>query len=302
MTIGRFDIELLEAFVTVAETGNITKAGRRLNRTQPCVSSQLRRLEDRVGKRLVERSSRLMGLTASGQILYEHATQILKSHDEAKMRLSAPELTGKVHVGLPEWYAPGQLQSLFCSFVRLHPNVKLELTVADSARLHEMLANNELNLAIALVSSEQTVQGDVFEEPLYWAASDSCPLEDPLPLVLFPEPCPFREIAFSVLADAGRTWYEQITTTSVAAAQVAVGSGTGVCCLPAGAIQDGFKILKNQAGFPELPAVQLAIYSPSNRNSPIVDYLEKQLSQLLQNALAKNTALSRTAEAGLRLV
>ncbi|POF32979.1 LysR family transcriptional regulator [Roseibium marinum] len=302
MTIGRFNIELLEAFVAVAEAGNVTHAGSKLNRTQPCVSTQLRRLEERVGKPLIERNARTMNLTAAGRILYQHATDILKSHDEARLRLSAPELTGTVHVGLPEWYATGQLQSIFCNFVKIHPNVKLEMTVADSATLHEMLSNNEINLAIALVSPSRAKPAGVVEEPLHWAVSESCPLTDPLPLILFPEPCPFRELAFSALARAGKQWYERITTTSVAAAQVAVLSGAGISCLPSGAILDGFKILKEHNGFPSLPSTELAIYTQSKTQSPIVDYLEVHLNDLLESAIAPRSALAGKMQPDLRVV
>jgi len=302
MTVGRFNIELLEAFVAVAEAGNVTHAGSKLNRTQPCVSTQLRRLEERVGKPLIERTARTMNLTPAGRILYQHATEILRSHEEARLRLSAPELTGTVHVGLPEWYATGQLQSIFCNFVRLHPNVKLEMTVADSATLHDMLTNNEINLAIALVASAKPDPDGVVEESLHWAVTDDCPLTDPLPLILFPEPCPFREMAFSTLERAGRQWYERITTTSVAAAQVAVMSGAGVGILPSGALLEGFTLLKEQEGFPPLPATQLAIYTQTTTPSPIVDYLEEHLADLLKNAITPRSALAGKPQPDLRVV
>ncbi|MEM8700658.1 MAG: LysR substrate-binding domain-containing protein [Pseudomonadota bacterium] len=302
LTVGRFNIELLEAFVAVAEMGNVTLAGVRLNRTQPCVSTQLRRLEDRVGKPLIERAARSMDLTPAGRILYQHATEILKSHEEARLRLSAPELTGTVHVGLPEWSTTGQLQSIFCNFVGIHPNVKLEMTVADSATLHDKLSRNELNLAIALVNPAKPEPANVVEEQLHWAAGDACALGDPVPLILFPDPCPFRDISFRALAGAGRQWYERIVTTSVAAAQVAVNSGAGVCCLPSGAILDGFKILKEQDGFPALPATRLAVYTPAKAQSPIVNYLEAHLSELLQNAIPPRAALAGKGQPELRVV
>ncbi|MBN9673088.1 LysR family transcriptional regulator [Roseibium aggregatum] len=302
MTVGRFNIELLEAFVAVAEAGNVTHAGTKLNRTQPCVSTQLRRLEERVGKPLIERTARTMNLTPAGRILYQHATEILRSHEEARLRLSAPELTGTVHVGLPEWYATGQLQSIFCNFVRIHPNVKLEMTVADSATLHDMLTNNEINLAIALVSASKPEPDGVVEESLHWAVSDSCPLTDPLPLILFNQPCPFREMAFATLARAGRQWYERITTTSVAAAQVAVMSGAGIGILPSGALMEGLTLLKEQDGFPPLPATQLAIYTQTTTPSPIVDYLEEHLQDLLKNAITPRSALAGKTQPDLRVV
>ncbi|MDN3721269.1 LysR substrate-binding domain-containing protein [Roseibium salinum] len=194
------------------------------------------------------------------------------------------------------------MQSIFCNFVKIHPNVKLEMTVADSATLHDMLANNDINLAIALAGPGRAKSSTIVEEPLHWAASEDCPLTDPLPLIMFPEPCPFREQAFSALARAGRHWYERITTTSVAAAQVAVMSGAGVCCLPSGAILDGFRVLKEQHGFPKLPGTELAIYTQSKTQSPIVDYLEEHLNELLQNVTAQHSALAGKTQPDLRVV
>jgi DNA-binding transcriptional LysR family regulator len=165
-----------------------------------------------------------------------------------------------------------------------------------------MLKANEINLAIAIVSQGKPRPVEIVEEPLHWAVSDNCQLGDPLPLILFPEPCPFRETAFSALARGGRQWYERITTTSVAAAQVAVLSGAGIACLPSGAILEGFKLLKEQDGFPKLPATQLAIYTQSSSQSPIVDYLEDHLSELMQNTIAPRSALAGKMQPDLRVV
>lgn len=302
MTIGRFNIELLEAFVAVADSGNVTSAGEKLNRTQPCVSTQLRRLEERVGKPLIERAARTMNLTAAGHVLYQHATEILQSHEAARLRLSAPELTGTVHVGLPEWFATGQLQSIFCKFVQIHPNVKLKMTVADSATLHDMLSNGDINLAIALVTETKSLPNNVVEEPLLWAASEKLALQGPVPLILFPEPCPFREHVFQALAKEGVQWCERVTTTSVAAAQVAVMSGAGVCCLPAGAILNEFRILKPKDGFPTLPHARLSIYTPTKAQSPIVETLEEYLTDLLEKTTETTSQLAGSKKPDLRLI
>lgn len=301
MTIGRLSIELLEAFVAVADYGNVTRAGAKLNRTQPCISTQIRRLEERAGRSLIERTPRTMNLTPAGKVLYKHAMEILQSHEEVRLRLSAPELTGEVHVGLPEWYATGQLQSVFCNFVRVHPEVKLIMTIADSATLHTMLSENEINLALALVSPTKAEPDGIVEERLYWAVSETCALNAHVPLILFPKPCPFREAAFEALSSVGKQWYERITTTSVAAAQVAVMSGAGVCILPAGAILDGFKVLGEADGFPRLPSTRLAVYTPSRKQSPTVDYLSNHLSEFLRRSIIQNSPFSRSSHAELRL-
>ena len=299
--MGRLSIELLEAFVAVAKTGNVTHASAYLNRSQPCVSTQLRRLEERVGKPLLERSSRNMSLTQTGRTLLKQAEQLLQTYEATLMKLSAPELTGEVHVGIPEWYTTDGLQSVFCNFIQAHPNVHLKMTVADSATLHGMLAANELSLAIALVSEDENEPEEVIHEPLYWASSDQLAITQSVPLILFSEPCPFRNVAFEGLTSVGNTWYERITTTSVAAAQLAVKSGIGVCVLPAGAILDEFKVLKEEDGFPALPPTKLALYSPGSQ-SPTVKYLKNHLSEFLARSASQNSMLSQSDKHALRLV
>ena len=299
--IGRLNLELLEAFVAVVETGNITHAGVRLNRTQPCVSTQIRRLEERVGKPLLSRGARSLSLTPAGRTLYCHAPAILRAHEEAKRKLAAPELSGEVHVGLPEWYATARLQTVFCDFARVHPHVRLRMKIADSATLHDQLARNELNLAIALVSPNAPVPEDTVEEPLCWAGSPGLEITQPIPLILFPEPCPFREVAFAALASAGFGWYERITTTTVAAAQVAVESKIGLSVLPAGALTGRFQAFGAQHGLPELPKTRLAVYSPPEAQSETVVHLHDHLRHFLQTTVARTSIIGEVKRPALRL-
>ena len=67
------DIGLLRAFVVTAECGSVSGAAQRLARTQAAVSMQLRRLEDDLGARLLNRSTRGMDLTEAGYVLFPYA-------------------------------------------------------------------------------------------------------------------------------------------------------------------------------------------------------------------------------------
>lgn len=302
MATGRLSIELLEAFVAVAKTGNMTQAGAQLNRTQPCISTQLKKLEYRVGKPLIQRSERTMQLTQTGRVLLENAEDILRCYETTRQRISVPELTGEVHAGLPEWFMTEKLQSIFINFSKVHSAVKLKMTIADSATLHKMLDNSELSLAIALVSRSKTKPEEYVDEPLIWVANPNLKLEDTIPLILFNEPCPFREEVFSKLSEAGKFWEERFTTTSVAAAQIAVTSGLGVCALPAGAILPNFRVLTEDEGFLPLEPSQLAIYSGTRNNSATVDYLADHLTGFLNQSIAKASPLEGLVDSHLRVV
>ncbi len=292
MTTGRLSIELLEAFVTVAKTGNVTKAGDILNRTQPCISTQIKRLEERVGKPLIERSARTIHLTQTGRILLENAQNILQCYETTRMRLSVPELTGEIKVGLPEWFATDNLQTVFCDFARAHPSVNLDITIADSVTLHKKLNEGEISIAIALSSDQRQEPVDIVEEPLVWVASQKDLIDDTVPLVLFEHPCPFREHVFNALAQVGRHWEERLTTTSVAVAQVAVSSGVGISAFPAGAVRPHHKILREADGFPKLPTVNLGVYTPSKDQSQTISYFADHLKSFLYDSVMQPSVLS----------
>ena len=70
-------MDLLRAFVSVAQLGSFTKAGELLGRSQPAVTLKIKRLEDLVGERLFIRTGKHLDLSESGESLYDYANQIL---------------------------------------------------------------------------------------------------------------------------------------------------------------------------------------------------------------------------------
>ena len=87
----RLDLDLLRTFVFIAETGSVSRAAACVHRTQSAVSMQVRRLEEAVGKLLLERGSHGVRLTAAGERMVRHAHKLLRLHDEA-----IAELTGEI--------------------------------------------------------------------------------------------------------------------------------------------------------------------------------------------------------------
>ncbi len=291
MMVGRLDIELLEAFVAIADTGSFTRASEQLHRTQPSVSMQIKRLEDRVGKALMRRINRQIEFTADGEALLSYARRIVDLSSEARRSLVMPHLQGAVRVGIPEWFATDELQVVLCQFGRTHPLVKLEMHVGDSAHLRTMLDTGELDLALAIRSGEQDQPARVWCEPLYWTASKDYEQEKTVSLALFVPPCPYRTIAAEALDGIGRKWRESFTSTSVAAVRVALLSGLGVSVLPAGAVSPGLRVLRPEEGFPDLPPTELSVYVADESPSRTISFLAKYLSDHVGQAILKNTRL-----------
>jgi DNA-binding transcriptional LysR family regulator len=262
--LARLDHDLLRAFVTAAEAGNLTRASERLHLSQPAISLQLKRLEDYLGCRLIERGPRLFRMTAEGELLLGYGRRILALTEEVVGRLTEPDVTGLVRLGTPEDFATTHLAGVLSAFARAHPKVALEVTTDLTLNLLDRFAAGEFDLVLIKREPVGPSAGvKVWREPLVWCCAGenaSAILSmDELPLVVSPHPCVYRKRALRALDDSGRTWRVAYTSTSLAGAQAAVRAGLGVTVLPAGMVPHDFKVLDRKALLPSLPDTEIAL-------------------------------------------
>lgn len=158
----------LEVFLAVAKERSFSQAAKALLRTQPAVSLAVRRLEDELGERLFDRSSKLPALTDAGELLREYAERVLNLRGEIPSALAELRQLqrGRVRVGANETGALYLLPRI-ASFRRLHPHVRVEVVRSLSRNIpQELLRRNldlgvmsysprELNLASAVVSRDR---------------------------------------------------------------------------------------------------------------------------------------------------
>ena len=110
------DIDLLRAFVAVAETGSFTRAAGRLGRVQSAVSMQVKRLEEVAGQRLFDRSKRRVALSKAGEVLLGYARRMLALNQAALSDLGQNAVAGSLRLGAADtaaYFLPGILASLF---------------------------------------------------------------------------------------------------------------------------------------------------------------------------------------------
>ena len=143
------DIELLEAFAHVAETGSVSRSARALHRTQPALSKQIARLEDWAGAQLFKRTGRGMRLTESGQAFWKRAGPLLADIRslETDYRQDTA-LTGKVSAAFPLSFGTSQLAALASIFRSKHPKVDLHLEMALSSKITNDILTGTLDMGI----------------------------------------------------------------------------------------------------------------------------------------------------------
>src|SRR5260221_13747668 len=117
------DIDLLRTFATVHQSGGFSQAAEILGRSQPAISLQIKRLEERVGAKAFERSgTRGVPLAVSGLVLVEYARQIVALHDEALKRLTSPRIKTFVRLAILEEVGNYRLPAGLHPFSKVFPD------------------------------------------------------------------------------------------------------------------------------------------------------------------------------------
>lgn len=280
------DIDMLRCFMEVARTGSFTKAGNNIGLTQSGVSIKIRRLEERLDTQVFNRTSRSLALTLEGELLFDHAGRILSVHDEAVSRLTKPKASGKLRIGLIDYFLPQLLPGLLSKFRKQYPNIQLEVQTGFGTNLIPLFEKGDLDLVVA---GKDEYQGDcriLAQEPLIWLVSSNTEtsLHEPIQLVLLPTPCNFRKLATENLEKTERKWEVLFTGTSTASIQAAVQAGMGVTILPKGAITEGLRQAPSHWELPDLPMYSLALFTDDQSKNDALDlfihYLEAELTRL----------------------
>ena len=120
-------------FVTVVEQGNFTKTAKKLGVTPSAVSRQISRLEDALGIKLLQRTTRQLALTESGTITFNYCKQMVESADQAinASRSATSTVSGLLRVAAPKSLANKVLKPLFVEFLKCYPDIQLHLKVSD---------------------------------------------------------------------------------------------------------------------------------------------------------------------------
>lgn len=267
------DIDLLRAFVTIADTGSFTRAADRLYRTQSTISLQIKKLEKQLGRQLLERNARQVRLTAEGESMLSYCRQMLQLNDELVSLVREPDLEGLVRLGTPEDFATMHLPSVLARFAQAHPRVALEVTCDLTLNLMERFEAGDFDLVLVKREPMGPALGvKVWREPLVWAAAPGRSFDPghPLPLIVSPQPCVYRNRAMTALDRAGRKWRVAYTSPSLAGTQAAVHAGLGVTILPKEMVPHGLQVVGESERMPDLDDTEIALCrSPSSLSKPV---------------------------------
>src|SRR5215831_20153542 len=223
MTGRPLDLDAVEAFVRIAELDSFTRAAEAMRTTQAAVSLKLKRLEKRLGCRLIERTPRYVQISARGAAFLDHARELLEVHDRALASFAAARQ--RLTIGISDHVAGPELPALIARMNSQDPQLLIDIRIGSSGDLLQSFDRRELDTVIVRLHVGRSDGEVLTEEKFGWFAAPSWQHRagEPLPLATLAEPCGVRVIAARLLDAAGVPWTEIFVGGGVAAVAAAVG-------------------------------------------------------------------------------
>jgi len=160
----------LRAYVKVVDRGNFSASAIDLGLTPSAMSKLISRLEDRLGVRLLHRTTRRLSMTAEGETFYLRAREILLAIEDAESEVSqaGSKPKGKLRVNCVTGFAYNVLAFHLPTFMALYPDVQLELAATD--RVVDLLADNaDIGIRTGIIEDPGIItrQFSEFERMIY---------------------------------------------------------------------------------------------------------------------------------------
>ncbi|MFG1184767.1 LysR family transcriptional regulator [Xanthobacter aminoxidans] len=256
------DIEAVQAFVLTADLKSFTRAAEALDTAQSAVSLKVKRLEEVLGRRLLERTPRLVRLSSDGAAFLDHARALIGAHQLAVGCFRKEKR--RLVVGISHHIVGSELPVLLKRMGGVDPSLILEVRVTSSRESLEDFERGELDAAIVLRHDNHRRGGEVIlDEEFGWMAVPDFEhsIGEPLRLATQAAPCSVRSMATTALDAAGIPWTEVFVGGGIGTIGAAVSAGLAVAALgrrvaPAATVDVGPRL-----GLPGLPSREVMLYS-----------------------------------------
>lgn len=261
------DVEAVQAFLAIADHQSFTRAAQQLGTTQGAISVKLKRLEDRLGQRLIERTPRSVRLSAQGAQFVDFARDFVAAHNRALDGLASGRR--RFALGIATHVAGPEVPTMLARLNAHDPALRMEVELDNSAALLGALDRGTIDAAILRRDDDRRDGAVLAPEPFGWNAAPDFAHRpgEPLRIASTAPSCGVRNIAARALDAAGIAWTEVFLGCSPLVAD-AVTAGLAVAVFasrlaPAGSIE-----VSKKFGLPPLPASELVlVYGVSDRKS-----------------------------------
>jgi len=291
------DIGLLRTFIILSDTQSFTQTAKHIYRSQSAVSMQIAKLEEFLGCTLFARNKRNVKLTIDGEILRNHASQIVSLSENLINQFIQEEVIGNINFASPEDFATYYLPDILADFVKAHPLITLNVNCDLTLTLLKEFKEGKYDLIVIKQEPGRTFKNakPLMHEELVWVGQDSniqnitfsktkklCEkMHGYFPLVLSPAPCVYRQGALEALDKAGVPWKIIYTSPSFAGATAAVSAGLGFAVFPRKMVPKNLVTYAFSHGWPKLKNAEICLLAKSDASPAInslINYVIERIS------------------------
>ncbi|MEM7222279.1 MAG: LysR family transcriptional regulator [Pseudomonadota bacterium] len=286
----RLDIDSLRALQAVADLGGVTRAADSLGLSQSAVSHKIRRLEESIDGRLLQRRGGAPLLTADGERLLGYARRIIALHEEALSAIGRKAMKGQIRLGVTEDTTSAGLARILARFTRLYPKVAVRTHVAQSLTLAKALEQGEINLAVMQIFQSEIGAQDIVlgVDRLIWvqALDHELMTRTPVPFIAFDQDCFYCRWAMALRKrDLGAVTLETVLDcASIAGVCNAVLAGLGVALINRRYLQSGMREI--QSCLPDPPPIAYVTRLASGSRKRAVAALAREIAEEFPQAPA----------------
>ncbi|WP_109481260.1 LysR family transcriptional regulator [Paraburkholderia sp. C35] len=257
----RLDLDDVQAFVLVADLSSFTRAAEVLDITQSSISLKMKRLEERLGRRLLERTPRRVQLLPEGAAFLASARELLSAHDRALNPVV--QVQRSLRLGIIDHTAADGLIPLIARISTQDPTLRVEVKIGASSEMLADYDSGELDAVFARRDATRRDAEKLFVEHCGWFASPQWTHTpgEPLRIASLSAPCGVRATALKALDEAGIKWTEVFVGGGIATVGAAVMAGLAVAPMtrrgcPPRAVDVGSRL-----GLPPLASIEIAVYT-----------------------------------------
>jgi DNA-binding transcriptional LysR family regulator len=229
------DVDAVQAFVTIANLQSFTRAAEALGTTQGAISVKLKRLEDRLGHKLIERTPRMVRLSAQGALFVDSARDFLAAHDRAVAALSATRR--RFALGIAAHVAGPEVPTLLARLNAHDPTLTIEVRLDNSRNLLDAFDRGEIDAAIVRREDDRRDGEVLAPEHFGWFAAPGFVHRpgEALRLAALTPVCGVHDVAIHALDAAGIAWTEvflgggsSVVSDAVSAGLATIGNRTSL--------------------------------------------------------------------------
>lgn len=255
------DVDAVKAFVAIADLQSFTRAAHSLGTTQGALSVKLKRLEERVGQKLIERTPRLVRLSAQGAVFLSSARDFLAAHDRAVAGLSSARR--RFALGIASHVAGPEMPILLARLNAHDPSLTIEVRLDSARTLLDAFDRGQIDAAIIRRDDDRRDGEVLAPEHFGWFAAPGYVHRagEPLRLATSSPACGIRDVAAHALDAAGIARTEIFLGCGAFVVADAVAAGLAIAVFSRRLAPPGTIEVSARFGLPALPPSEIVLLS-----------------------------------------